>query len=1213
MSICLFGDSYWLRTARWDTDDEVFVVTSYGGLATARSWSDDFNGNAARRAGFMLRLDDLMLSANVSDQSQGGSGDLQLTFLNRNSSLNTLSANVTGSGTSHSLVLSGSSTYDWPSSFYGYPSDVVGWKLVSRDTPRKVVASGRSGGGNVTLPATINSAELYDLYMWGQLNGGKTAYHQTGGGGWSNHATEPVKAVLKDWKIGYEIEYELNGGVNHASNPSMYSDADLPLTLLPATRSGFKFGGWYSDAALTARVTGIPAGSTGPQKFYAKWLVQPSVLDGAFEYKVSVTNASANVIVPANGRSTNTGTYNVSYAWYIEVSDNDGVTWSQLDCSAISQTAGSGSCGSGTQAESFTGTSANAAARGPVLGTMSMGTHWVRLIPVTASDGWLRAFATGRSGVNVHQSASMIVEVGDIPFKGVDGTSVATTAGDVAGYRMFYGASNLVKVGRVLASDDESWTAVTTVGGDFFREAFYGDAALTVVADKSFDTSGVTAVGNFFFDYALYGVASLESLPDEAFDISGISTVGTYFFRQAFYEAVSLESLPQGSFIPSTGLTTVGTHFFAATFFGTASLLSLPSGSFDMQYITGTVGNSFMESTFGGASASTAPKLERADVARVAASWKLTPTNLNKSNVFVDTFRNVATASGSLEEAEASQIALNPSAAKNTFTGTQLCTSSANYERWGLSNLCPFSYFDVKIRVSQADVDASRHVVVPAVGHTAGIAYRWRISVSDDDGVHWTQWDCTSKAIAYTGGGCDSTDTAAYVGTTVASNYGQGPDLGVFTTAGEYWIRLQPLAQSAGWLRAFYAGNAGVPMREQVIEVGDIPFLGLKDPATAGDPTKAGDSVGRYMFNYAPNLTRIGRFLAEDDPAWAAVTEIGDDFMLSMFEGSSLSDIADGSFDYGRLQRVGKLFMFFAFYNSPLQTLPAGSFDIGAMTHVGDHFLYYAFLTNAGVDALPTGSFDTSSLVSVGVAFLGWAFGNADFTGLPNGSFVFSSGLTSVPERFLEHTFDTSMVETLSSGSFDMRYITVVGTGSFMNRTFYTGDHSKGYGLRYEDILSVASSWKLSQSELDKPNVLRDTFRANGRDAGRLLQYQVEQLKLQPGGVATELRDTFKDTRLCTDSPFYVQYGLSECEPPHALPYTGSAAVWWWVLTVAVLLLSVPTVLARGRVLGGFAMGHALAGVDTASASASGASAGARHARRVRLSPHEIPPRRRGE
>jgi uncharacterized repeat protein (TIGR02543 family) len=1169
-------------------------------------WTDAYRSDMHRLA-FLLDLENLLLTADYATGGQtADKSDLILTYVKPGEQLTSWDASVAVSGESHVLSLSGTSDL--------YLHHFMGWKVVDPST-KKVLGSGCTSAGtvcdsgNMTLPV-VDSQKNYDLYLWGVSRFEPPAYTYTT----TLIATEPVKLTVKGWKLAYPIEYELNGGTNHASNPSTYTEDTLPLTLLPATKAGFKFGGWYSDAALTTAVTGIPAGSTGPQKFYAKWLVQPSVLDGAFEYKINVTNASANVIVPANGRTTNTNltTYGEAYAWYIEVSDN-GVLWTQLDCSAISQIAGGGSCGSGTQAEAFTGTSSSAAARGPVLGAMSLGSHWVRLIPVTASDGWLRAFATGRSSTNVHQSASMIVEVGDIPFKGVDGTSgVAATAGDVVGYRMFYGASNLVKVGRVLASDDASWTAVTSVGAHFFREAFSGDTALATVADLSFDVANVSSVGTYFFASLFSGAAALEGLPDGAFDISGVTTVGTYFLYRAFSGAASLEVLPSGSFAPASGLTALNvTYYMAEVFYDAAALKDLPANSFDLHNVTGTVGTNFLYRAFGGSSVATAPKLERADVARVAASWNLTPTNLNKSNVFVETFRNVATASGRLEESDATQIALNPSAAKNTFTGTRLCTSSANYERWGLSNLCPFSYFDVKIRVSQADVDASRHVVVPAVGHTAGIAYGWRISVSDDDGVHWTQWDCTAMAIAYTGGGCDSTDTAAYAGTTVASNYGQGPDLGVFTTAGEYWIRLQPLAQSAGWLRAFYAGNAGVPMREQVIEVGDIPFLGLKDPATAGDPTKAGDSVGRYMFNYAPNLTRIGRFLAEDDPAWAAVTEIGDDFMLSMFEGSSLSDIADGSFDYGRLQRVGKLFMFFAFYNSPLQTLPAGSFDIGAMTHVGDHFLYYTFLTNAGVDALPTGSFDTSSLVSVGVAFLGWAFGNADFTGLPNGSFVFSSGLTSVPERFLEHTFDTSMVETLSSGSFDMRYITAVGSGSFMNRTFYTGDHSKGQGLRYEDILRVASSWKLSQSELDKPNVLRDTFRANGRDAGRLLQYQVEQLKLQPGGVATELRDTFKDTRLCTDSPFYAQYGLAECEPPHALPYTGSAAVWWWVLTVAVLLLSVPTVLARGRVLGGFAMGHALAGVDTASDA--GAGAGGRHARRLRLSPHEIPPHRRGE
>jgi hypothetical protein len=773
----------------------------------------------------------------------------------------------------------------------------------------------------------------------------------------------------------------------------------------------------------------------------------------------------------------------------------------------------------------------------------------------------------------------MIVEVGDIPFKGVDATSgVAATAGDVVGYRMLYGASNLVRVGRVLASDDASWTAVTSVGAHFFREAFSGDTALRSVADLSFDVSGVSSTGTYFLASLFSDAAALEGLPDDAFDISAVTTVGTYFLYRAFLGAVSLEVLPQGSFAPASGLTALNvTYYMAEVFYDAAALKELPAGSFDLQHVTGAVGTHFLYRAFGGSSVATAPKLERADVARVAASWNLTQTNLDRSDVFVDTFRNVATASGRLEEAEVSQIALNPSAAKNTFTGTQLCTSSANYANWGLSNLCPFSYFDFKIRVSQADVDDGEHVVVPAVGHIAGIPYGWGISVSVDDGATWVVQDCTAKAISYTGGGCDSTDTAAYVGTTLAYTPGQGPDLGAFSTAGEYWIRLQPLAQSAGWLRAFTVMNPGSSMRSQLIEVGDIPFLGLKDPATAGDPTDAGEGVGRQMFFAPPNVTRVGRFLDMEDPAWAQVTKVGDNFATAMFGGEALADMgAKGSFDLSDLTQVGDKAFFGSFQVQPITALPEGSFDISNIAVIGDEFFASAF----------TGT---------------------DLSGLPQGSFALSEHLGDAGHSFFRFAFNGAPLTSLPDGSFDASHITDVDDfGGFMYSTFKTGHDYTGPTLKIEDIQRVAASWKLPQSELDKPNVLEDTFNGHTDAKGRLLQYQVEQLKLQPGGVNPD-RYTFSGTQLCTDSPFYAQYGLSECEPPHALPYTGSAAIWWWVLTVAVLLLSVPTMLARGRVLGGFAMGRTLAGVGAAS----DAGAGGSHARRVRLSPHEVPPRRR--
>ncbi|MFT8987309.1 MAG: InlB B-repeat-containing protein [Bifidobacterium psychraerophilum] len=1115
--------AYWLRSAWWNDASKVSGVRYVGTL------QDYYAGSSAGglRPALRLSLSNLLLSALSSDQSQNASGDLRLTVVDPGSQLYTWSSSVSGAAGSRVLNLSGTSSLGTD----------MGWKIVDPDTD-VVLGSGRtSAGGNMALPEASmpDVAKDYDLYVWGQQDGDAIA-------GLTNKATVPVKTTIKGF--GYDIEYELNGGTNHPSNPSSYGAGDLPLTLLPPTFAGHVFVGWYSDAGFTTAVTGIPAGSVGAKKFYARWLQAPNISNGSFEYRINVTDPAANVIVPATGRTTYSNvSFGVAYSWFIEVSDDDGATWTQVRCSAIPQSPGGG-CGAGVLADAFTGFSADDAAQGPVLGTMTTGSHWVRLIPVTATEGWLRAFATGRSGTAVHQSATMITEVGDIPFAGLDGTpGVAGTTGDVVGYRMFYGTTHLLKVGKVLASDDAAWGAVNTVGTDFFREAFQDAAKLTDI-----------------------GAAS--------FSIDGITTVGDYFLAAVFRGAASLEDLPAGSFAPASAFTaTTATNYMAQSFYDASLLASLPANSFDMQYLTGNVGNDFMAGTFAGGSAGTAPKLLRADVARVAASWKLNQTNLNKNNVFADTFRNVETAQGSLEESEAAQIALNPNSARNTFAGTRLCTSSVNFVNWGFPNVCSFTSFDFKIAVSAQDESSNKHVIVPTASVSIGTPYKWRITVSSDDGATWSSQDCTAKAIAFVGGACDVTDTAAYAGAVLANVAAQGPDLGVFAE-GEYWIRLQPLVQSAGWLRAFGLNAAAgtIPMSTQLIEVGDIPFLGLKDPAASG-PTQAGNAVGTRMFLYASNLTRIGRFLHQDDPAWASVTDVGNDFVDSMFEGTALVDIAAGSFRLENLHRVGYSFMSSTFRQSALTVLPAGSFDISGMTSAGNGFMLYALATANGMNALPDGSFDTSNLVTVGESFLHGTFRNSNFAVLPAGSFAFGPGLTSVPWQFLYFTFYASKLESLPAGSFDMSAISSVGVERFMSWTFAD---PQGPGLRYDDILRVSSSWNLSQAELDKQYVLWHTFQGNGRDAGRLLMDRVGQLRLQPGGVDTEMRDTFTGTQFCTDSPYFAQYGLLECEPPNALPYTGSWAVWWWVLTAAVLVLGAPTLLVRGRMLGAFAVGHAL-------------------------------------
>jgi uncharacterized repeat protein (TIGR02543 family) len=70
--------------------------------------------------------------------------------------------------------------------------------------------------------------------------------------------------------IDYSITYNLYGGTNGA-NPATYTIESNAITLADATRNGYTFGGWYSDAGFITSVTGIPAGSTGAKTFYAKW------------------------------------------------------------------------------------------------------------------------------------------------------------------------------------------------------------------------------------------------------------------------------------------------------------------------------------------------------------------------------------------------------------------------------------------------------------------------------------------------------------------------------------------------------------------------------------------------------------------------------------------------------------------------------------------------------------------------------------------------------------------------------------------------------------------------------------------------------------------------------------------------------------------------------------------------------------------------------
>lgn len=79
------------------------------------------------------------------------------------------------------------------------------------------------------------------------------------------------KTLYAKWsKNSYRITYKLNGGKNTKSNPAKYSITSS-VKLKNPSRKGYRFTGWYTDAACKKKVTAIKKGTTGNKTFYAGW------------------------------------------------------------------------------------------------------------------------------------------------------------------------------------------------------------------------------------------------------------------------------------------------------------------------------------------------------------------------------------------------------------------------------------------------------------------------------------------------------------------------------------------------------------------------------------------------------------------------------------------------------------------------------------------------------------------------------------------------------------------------------------------------------------------------------------------------------------------------------------------------------------------------------------------------------------------------------
>lgn len=83
--------------------------------------------------------------------------------------------------------------------------------------------------------------------------------------------SESAKLTVKIPLKTYTITYNLKGGKNNKANPATYTEGSDTITLKAPTKTGYTFGGWYSDSSYKTKVIQINTVSNKDINLYAKW------------------------------------------------------------------------------------------------------------------------------------------------------------------------------------------------------------------------------------------------------------------------------------------------------------------------------------------------------------------------------------------------------------------------------------------------------------------------------------------------------------------------------------------------------------------------------------------------------------------------------------------------------------------------------------------------------------------------------------------------------------------------------------------------------------------------------------------------------------------------------------------------------------------------------------------------------------------------------
>jgi|GEM_PF-4572916 len=132
---------------------------------------------------------------------------------------------------------------------------------------------------NVALKVTVlNKGNLekthYTFVGWNTMADGSGTDYGAG----AEISISGNLTLYAKWEVNtYTIEYELDGGVNDASNPNSYTYGIGVTSFEDATKAGYRFVGWFDAASGGTQVTSVSTSETANVKLYARWVKQYTV------------------------------------------------------------------------------------------------------------------------------------------------------------------------------------------------------------------------------------------------------------------------------------------------------------------------------------------------------------------------------------------------------------------------------------------------------------------------------------------------------------------------------------------------------------------------------------------------------------------------------------------------------------------------------------------------------------------------------------------------------------------------------------------------------------------------------------------------------------------------------------------------------------------------------------------------------------------------